>query len=152
MVRGHGADDVRQLVVSGAVAPWDRPAALAGLGAVAQAGERSGLPWIILSTAVASLGNGVVLPALIGTALVTVPRQQAGTGVGVLTTAQQFAGSAGVAVIGTVFFAIVGHAGPATGRYPAAMTVAACTGAALAAAVAALTAWTARHASRPEHR
>jgi hypothetical protein len=28
MVRGHGADDVRQLVVSGAVAPWDRPEGL----------------------------------------------------------------------------------------------------------------------------
>src|SRR5262249_44263244 len=85
-------------------------AALAGLAAIAAVPGRAGLPWVIVFAAAGSLGNGVVLPALIGTALVTVGPQQAGAGAGALTTAQQFASSAGVAVIGTLFFAVAGRA------------------------------------------
>jgi hypothetical protein len=98
--------------------------------------------------AVGSAGNGVVLPALIGNALMSVPARQAGAGAGALTTAQQFASSAGVAVIGTLFFAVAGHPHPHPAGYHRAMTAAACADLALAAAVAALTALAARHTTR----
>jgi MFS family permease len=101
--------------------------------------SRTGMPWIILATAGGSLGNGIVLPALIGTALIDVEPRQAGAGAGLLTTAQQFASSAGVAVVGTIFFAIAGHSHPAPGGYAAAMTAAAGTDLALVLAVTALT-------------
>lgn len=81
----------------------------------------AGLPWIIILTALAGAGNGLVLPHLIGVALVRIRPQQAGIGSGILTTAQQFAGSAGIAVIGTVFFEVAGaHA--ATAGFAHAMT------------------------------
>jgi len=53
-------------------------------------------------------GNGLVLPQLVGTALTQVPSAEAGVGSGMLTTAQQFAGAAGVTLIGTVFFSVLG--------------------------------------------
>jgi EmrB/QacA subfamily drug resistance transporter len=81
----------------------------------------AGLPWIIVLIALVGSGNGLVLPHLIGVALVRVRPRQAGVGAGILTTAQQFAGSAGIAVIGTVFFAVAGlH--PIGGDYARAMT------------------------------
>jgi MFS family permease len=121
-------------------------AALAVLLVLAHTGHgRSDLPWIILATAAASLGNGIVLPALIGTSLIEVAAHQAGVGAGVLTTAQQFASSAGVAIVGTIFFAVAGGT-PAPGGYAAAMTAAAWVDLALVVAVTALTALTARAA------
>jgi MFS family permease len=116
-------------------------AALAVLLIVVHDGPgRAAVPWIVIVTAVVGLGNGVVLPALIGTALTDVAPHQAGAGAGVLTTAQQFASSAGVAVIGTIFFAIAGRSHPALSRYATAMTAAAGIDLALVLAVAALTA------------
>jgi EmrB/QacA subfamily drug resistance transporter len=70
------------------------------------AGGDAGLAWIIVFIALAGSGNGLVIPHLIGVALVGVRPHQAGVGSGILTTAQQFAGSAGIAVIGTVFFTV----------------------------------------------
>jgi EmrB/QacA subfamily drug resistance transporter len=72
------------------------------------AGLHSGLPAIVAITTVISLGNGIVLPSLIGAALIDVEPFQAGAAAGMLTASQQFASSAGVALIGTVFFAAVG--------------------------------------------
>ncbi|MEU7258085.1 MFS transporter [Streptomyces rimosus] len=70
--------------------------------------DRGALPWVILTMAVAGVGNGLTFPQLIGASLVRVPARRAGTGAGVLTTAQQFGGAAGVAVIGAAFFALAG--------------------------------------------
>ncbi|MER6948728.1 MFS transporter [Nonomuraea sp. NPDC000554] len=67
---------------------------------------RAGLPWIMASLMLVGAGNGLVVPQLIGAALVEVEPHQAGIGSGFLSTAQQFAGSGGVAVIGAVFFAV----------------------------------------------
>jgi EmrB/QacA subfamily drug resistance transporter len=74
-----------------------------------------GLAYIMVSLMLVGTGNGLVLPQLIGAALVEVAPYQAGVGSGVLSTAQQFAGSGGVAVIGAVFFAVAegGHHGQA---------------------------------------
>jgi MFS family permease len=99
--------------------------ALATLAALIHAEPgRAAVCWIVIVSAVASLGNGLVLPALIGAPLTHVAPDQAGAGAGVLTTAQQFASSAGVAVVGTIFFAVVGRGHADAGRYTAAMTAA----------------------------
>ncbi|MEV1175925.1 MFS transporter, partial [Nonomuraea sp. NPDC049784] len=64
-----------------------------------------GLPYVMVALMLVGSGNGLVLPQLIGAALVEVAPHQAGIGSGILSTAQQFAGAGGVAVIGAVFFA-----------------------------------------------
>ncbi|MFF4617779.1 MFS transporter [Nonomuraea jabiensis] len=69
------------------------------------AGAGLGLPYIMVALMLVGSGNGLVLPQLIGAALVEVAPHQAGIGSGILSTAQQFAGAGGVAVIGAVFFA-----------------------------------------------
>ncbi|TMR89641.1 MFS transporter [Nonomuraea basaltis] len=81
-----------------------------GLGLLVAA-TGMGLPYIMIGLMLVGAGNGLVLPQLIGAALVEVEPHQAGIGSGVLNTAQQFAGAGGVAVIGAVFFAVAqgGH-------------------------------------------
>ncbi|MGW6496356.1 MFS transporter [Nonomuraea angiospora] len=77
-----------------------------GLGlALMVVGAGLGLPYIMIALMLVGSGNGLVLPQLIGAALVEVAPHQAGIGSGILSTAQQFAGAGGVAVIGAVFFA-----------------------------------------------
>ncbi|MGW0194875.1 MFS transporter [Nonomuraea sp. NPDC003201] len=77
-----------------------------GLGlALMVVGAGLGLPYIMAALMLVGTGNGLVLPQLIGAALVEVAPHQAGIGSGILSTAQQFAGAGGVAVIGAVFFA-----------------------------------------------
>jgi MFS family permease len=84
-------------------------------------GAGTGLPWVMVLIAAVGIGNGIVTPQLFGVALVGVRPHQAGVGSGILTTAQQFAGSAGIAVVGTVFFVVAG-AFPVDGDYARAMT------------------------------
>jgi EmrB/QacA subfamily drug resistance transporter len=55
------------------------------------------------------LGTGVTLPALTGVVISKVPPQQAGVASGLLTTAQQFANTIGVAVFGVIFFNALGN-------------------------------------------
>ena len=70
--------------------------------------------WVVASTALMSIGNGLILPSLIGAALANVAPYQAGTASGILSTAQQFGGSAGIALVGTAYFAAVSrHPGAA---------------------------------------
>jgi MFS family permease len=66
------------------------------------------LAWVIATLAITGLGNMLILPALIGTVLTVVRPEQAGVASGTFNTTQQFAGSAGIAAIGTVFFAALG--------------------------------------------
>jgi EmrB/QacA subfamily drug resistance transporter len=123
-------------------------AALAALLVLAHAAHTgTGLAAVIAAAAIGSLGNGIVLPALIGTSLVDVKPHQAGAGAGLLTTAQQFASSAGVAVVGTIFFAIAGHSHASPGGYAAGMTAAAGVDLALTVTVAVLTGLIARSAT-----
>jgi predicted MFS family arabinose efflux permease len=102
-----------------------------------------GLPAIIIAGSVLSAGNGLVMPDLIGAGLTEVRPAQAGIGASMLTTAQQFAGSAGVTVIGSVFFAVLDSDG-----YQAAARVSTLINLALVLAVAALVAFIAAHARR----
>ena len=67
---------------------------------------------IIIAVCLTGFGNGLVLPTLIGVALSDVPPMKAGVGSGIMTASQQFAASAGVALLGTLYFscvATVGH-------------------------------------------
>ncbi|MGK5629444.1 MFS transporter [Streptomyces sp. URMC 123] len=83
-------------------------------------GADTGLPWIVVCLCLIGSGNGVVLPALFGAALMRVRPQDAGIASGILTTTQQFASAAGVAVIGAVFFAVAGTE-PTSGSWATAM-------------------------------
>lgn len=63
---------------------------------------------ISITLAVLGLGNMLILPTVIGVALTDVRAEQAGIASGTLNTTQQFAGSAGIAIIATIFFATLG--------------------------------------------
>jgi MFS family permease len=76
--------------------------------AVAVAGTALGALWTVLPFALIGLGQGLVLPSLIGVVLSEVPAAKAGAASGMLTTGQQFAGATGVAVLGAVYFAALG--------------------------------------------
>jgi EmrB/QacA subfamily drug resistance transporter len=65
-------------------------------------------------------GNGLVLPSLVGSVLAGIKSKNAGAAAGMLVTAQQFGGAAGVTVIGTVFFSALG-AHPLFGDYVTAL-------------------------------
>jgi MFS family permease len=67
-----------------------------------------GMLALIAALGVIGAGNGLVSPPLLGAALSMVPAERAGAASGALNTAQQFCNSLGVAVIGTVFFAVAG--------------------------------------------
>lgn len=60
------------------------------------------------SMALIGVGNGLTIPALIGAVLATIDPKHGGAAAGMLTTAQQFALAAGIAIAGVVFFGTVG--------------------------------------------
>ncbi len=64
--------------------------------------------WLLIPTGLVGLGNGLVLPTLIGAVLAGIRPSHGGAAAGVLTTTQQFASAAGVAVLGAVFFGGLG--------------------------------------------
>ena len=71
-------------------------------------------PWLIAALAPAGLGNGLILPSLIGAPMAGIRPEQAGAAAGLLSTTQQFASVTGIAVIGGLFFTALGsHPGRA---------------------------------------
>jgi EmrB/QacA subfamily drug resistance transporter len=64
--------------------------------------------WLLPVTAVMGAGAGMAFLSLVGSVLANVAPTQAGAAAGVLTTTQQFASAAGVAIFGSVFFAVLG--------------------------------------------
>jgi MFS family permease len=97
---------------------------VAGLGmlmaGLAVGGDATPVAWIALALLIAGAGNGLVHPAILGIALRDVPAHHAGAGSGMVVTAQQLAGSVGVAALGAVFFAVL-HAAAGPDRYATAM-------------------------------
>jgi MFS family permease len=83
----------------------------------------SGTGWTVAALTVVGAGNGIIMTAYLGAALSTVRPDQAGAASGTLNTIQQFAGTAGLAGIGAVFFRVLGSA-PDHGRYVAAASTA----------------------------
>jgi EmrB/QacA subfamily drug resistance transporter len=55
------------------------------------------------------IGNGLVIPALIGTSLTSIAPRKAGAASGTLATSQQFATAAGIAILSEIFFTALGH-------------------------------------------
>jgi EmrB/QacA subfamily drug resistance transporter len=54
------------------------------------------------------IGNGLVIPALIGVSLTDVPPPKAGAAAGTLATTQQFAAATGIAALSEIFFSALG--------------------------------------------
>lgn len=95
------------LVLLGAVLAW-RGADLAA--------------WQLLpSMVLVGAGNGFVLPSLVGSVLAGIRSKNAGAASGMLVTAQQFGGAAGVTVLGTVFFSALGSHPDGFGGFVTAM-------------------------------
>lgn len=60
------------------------------------------------ATALIGIGQGLMVPSLMGAVLTHVRPEQAGAAAGVLTTTQQFAIACGVAIVGAVFYQVIG--------------------------------------------
>ncbi|MEU5884540.1 MFS transporter [Spirillospora sp. NPDC047279] len=80
-------------------------AGLAGVLAVmlTLSGDATLVP-LLVSLTVFGLGNGTSIPLVTGIVLATIPPPDAGAGSGVLTTAQQLGGAAGVAITGALLY------------------------------------------------
>jgi EmrB/QacA subfamily drug resistance transporter len=89
-------------------------------------------------TALIGLGQGLMVPSLMGAVLSHVRPEQAGAAAGVLTTTQQFAIASGVAVVGAVFYEVIGGT-PSRASFVSGLTVVAWVDAAILVLAAALT-------------
>jgi MFS family permease len=130
-------------------------ASVSGLGLVILIGELQELgggitpAWLLIPTSLVGLGNGLVLPALIGAVLAGIRPSHGGAAAGVLTTTQQFASAAGVAVLGAVFFGGLG-ARPSRDDFAAATEAVTFLALALVLTAAALTLLLPRPATAPQ--
>lgn len=71
-------------------------------------------------------GLGLMVPALNRYVLKSVPAEDAGSAAGMLTTAQQIGNAVGVAIIGTVFYGVLGR-GEGAGAFGSAFSTATAT-------------------------
>jgi MFS family permease len=90
------------------------------------------------ATVLIGLGQGISLPLLIGAVLTHVRPERAGAAAGILTTTQQFGAASGIAVIGAIFYGVLG-ADPSRGTFVSGMVVAMTVNAALVAIATAVT-------------
>jgi EmrB/QacA subfamily drug resistance transporter len=90
------------------------------------------------ATAVIGIGQGLTVPSLMGAVLTHVRPERAGAAAGVLTTSQQFAIASGVAVVGAVFYNVIGAA-PSRASFVSGLVVTAWVDAALLVLAAAAT-------------
>jgi EmrB/QacA subfamily drug resistance transporter len=90
------------------------------------------------ATGLIGIGQGLMVPSLMGAVLSHVRPEQAGAAAGVLTTTQQFAIASGVAVIGAVFYEVLGGA-PSRASFVSGLVVVAWVDTALLILAAALT-------------
>jgi MFS family permease len=90
-------------------------AGMAGLIAIVAHYGQAVTTWeMVPGLVVAGLGMGTVLAPLADILLAGVPRQHAGSASGLLNTAIQLGASIGIAVIGVIFFGMLGsQSGPA---------------------------------------
>jgi EmrB/QacA subfamily drug resistance transporter len=73
----------------------------------ASAGELAALP-LVLAFLPVGAGMGLFIPSTINVVLRSVPTEDAGAASGMLTTIQQVGNALGVAIVGSVFFAVLG--------------------------------------------
>ncbi|MGW1838611.1 MFS transporter [Streptomyces sp. NPDC002067] len=100
-------------------------------------------PWALVAPLLlVGLGNGVLVPPLLHTVLARIAPAETGMASGVLSTGQQVGGSAGVAVLGLVFYgALGGAARHDTGAWAHALAATLVLSLALAVAVRVLLRW-----------
>jgi EmrB/QacA subfamily drug resistance transporter len=79
--------------------------------AIATAGLATGAGELVPPLVLIGLGNGLVIPLLIGAVLAGVPADSSGAVSGVLTTTMQLSLALGVALIGLLFFTRISSAG-----------------------------------------
>ncbi len=85
---------------------------------------------------VAGLGNGLGLSPLVGTVIAGLAPQESGAGAGIVTTTLQVGNAFGIAIMGLLFFAVLGNGAPgASYAHAFAMTLPACAALLLCAAV-----------------
>jgi MFS family permease len=82
---------------------------LAVLLAVAHIGVSGSLGWLVPGLAVSGLGMGVALASLVGAVMGSVEPRSAGTVSGTSSTLQQLGNALGVALVGIVYFGLLGH-------------------------------------------
>lgn len=109
LMRGWTARDRERAIRTGTL--------ISGIGLLIAASGLliSALPTVVMLIVAVSFtgfGNGLVLPTLIGYSLSDIPARRAGVGSGIVTAAQQFAASAGVTILGTIYFALAARRGP----------------------------------------
>jgi predicted MFS family arabinose efflux permease len=116
------------------------------LGAVVLA-DRGGVPVAAVALVLLAMGvgQGIVMPGSVAAALRITPRQHAGAASGILSTAQQVGNVIGVALAGTVYFAVLSD-GAGAGDHAVALAAAAGWTAVWAAAAAVLALAIARRA------
>jgi EmrB/QacA subfamily drug resistance transporter len=90
------------------------------------------------ATGLIGIGQGLMVPSLMGAVLSHVRPEHAGAAAGILTTTQQFAIASGVAVIGAVFYEVIGGV-PSRASFVSGLTVVAWVDAAILVLAAALT-------------
>jgi EmrB/QacA subfamily drug resistance transporter len=90
------------------------------------------------ATGLIGIGQGLMVPSLMGAVLSHVRPEQAGAAAGVLTTTQQFAIATGVAVVGAIFYEVIGGA-PSRASFVSGLVVVAWVDAAILVIAAALT-------------
>ena len=112
-------------------------------------GHRVAVPWLLTAMGLMGAGNGLILPSLVGAPMAGITSERAGVASGTLSTIQQFAAVAGVAVVGGIYFAVLDRDG-----YAAAAEVAAWIGLVLVLTVMVLAVRLARAVAaqhRPQH-
>ncbi|MGO4291648.1 MFS transporter [Chitinophaga sp. RAB17] len=84
-----------------------------GFGMIIVGISLQAVPGILLYSGLllAGVGHGIVLPSLVRITLAPVMKEKAGMAAGVVSTAIQMGSAVGVAVIGTVFFSVLGSGG-----------------------------------------
>jgi MFS family permease len=97
----------------------------------------AGVGWLVAGLGVVGAGNSMILTAYLGAVLASIRPEQAGAASGALNTVQQFAGVAGLAAIGALFYAVLGPQ-PDPDRYARAAATVQWTGLALIVVMAAL--------------
>ena len=85
---------------------------LAMIIAAAASGDRLSYGQLIPSLVLIGAGNGLLLPQLFNAVLSRIGLAEVGMASGVLSTSQQVGGALGVAVVGVVFYHVLGHARP----------------------------------------
>jgi len=100
--------------------------------AISVAGVGSGVGQLVPGLVLMGLGNGLVIPVLIGTVLEHVPADSSGAVAGVLTTTQQLSLALGIALIGLLFFSRTASAGFVVATSESLFSALALVGAALA--------------------